>query len=75
VVLYVSFKDGDAEQLGHGRFFNDRNEALLHAYLNNQQQLKLLRNWITDDTRKERRVIQQWLNAIVRCCDSELLNL
>jgi hypothetical protein len=65
-VLYLSFKYGDAERFEHGRFFNDLNEPLLKPILKNHPRLELVKLWITDDVRKERRGNQQWLNALVR---------
>jgi SAM-dependent methyltransferase len=64
-VLYLSFKHGDAERFERGRFFNDLNESLLKSLLAGQPQLALVKLWITDDVRNERRGNQQWLNALV----------
>lgn len=65
-VLYLSFKYGDAERFGHGRFFNDLTEILLRSFLADLADLKILKLWITDDMRNERRGTQKWLNAILR---------
>jgi SAM-dependent methyltransferase len=71
-VLYVSFKYGDAERIEHGRFFNDLSEPLLKSLLADHPCLELLKLWITDDVRTERRGTQQWLNALVRRRETEL---
>ena len=65
-VLYLSFKHGDAERVEGGRFFNDLNESLLRTFLTIHPQLDLVRLWITEDVRNDRRGRQPWLNAIVR---------
>jgi SAM-dependent methyltransferase len=64
-VLYVSFKHGDVERLEHGRLFNDMNEPLLETVLVKHPRLHLLKVWISEDVRNERRGGQKWLNAIV----------
>jgi hypothetical protein len=38
-----------------GRFFDDLNEPVLTAVLSEHPQLELVRMWITDDVRNERR--------------------
>ena len=65
-VVYLSFKLGDAERVEQSRFFNDLNEPLLRTILASHPQLDLVRLWITEDVRNDRRGRQPWLNAIVR---------
>ena len=70
-VLYLSFKYGDAERFEQGRFFNDLNETLLKSLLADHPRLEIVKLWITDDVRNERRGSQQWLNALVRRRETE----
>jgi hypothetical protein len=65
-VIYLSFKYGDTERFERGRFFNDMNEPLLKSLLADQPCLELVKLWITDDVRNERRGNQKWLNSIQR---------
>jgi SAM-dependent methyltransferase len=64
-VLYLSFKLGDAERFEHGRFFNDLDEPLLKSFVADQPRLELVKLWVTNDVRNDRRGGQQWLNAIL----------
>jgi hypothetical protein len=50
-----------------GRFFNDLTEGLLRGIFETQAEVELIRVWMTDDARQERRE-QRWLNAIARRC-------
>jgi hypothetical protein len=50
----------------NGRLFNDLNETVLRTALANHPQLELVRVWIAEDVRKDRRGRPTWLNAIVR---------
>jgi len=65
-ILYLSFKHGENERIEGERFFNDLNEALLKTLLADHPQLALVRTWVTEDVRNDRRGRQLWLNAIVR---------
>jgi SAM-dependent methyltransferase len=65
-VFYLSFKYGDAERVVRGRLFNDLNEPLLESVVAHHPCLELVKLWITDDLRNERRSGQKWLNAITR---------
>ena len=70
-VLYLSFKYGDTERFEQGRFFNDLNETLLKSLLADHPRLEIVKLWITDDVRNDRRGSQQWLNALVRRRETE----
>ena len=63
-VLYLSFKHGDGERMEGGRFFNDLDETLLRTALANHPPLKLVRVWITEDVRNDRRGGQSWRSWI-----------
>lgn len=62
-ILYASFKYGNAERISNGRFFNDYTETDIDALLTEENQLKLLECWITEDVRPDRSG-EQWLNFI-----------
>lgn len=64
-VLYGSFKYGTEERFCNGRFFNDYTEKDLAALLTDENQLKLLEYWITEDVRPER-AGERWLNFIAK---------
>jgi len=48
-VWFMSFKQGAAEGVRSGRFFNDYGEDELRALLDEHEQLTLLRLWTTQD--------------------------
>jgi SAM-dependent methyltransferase len=65
-VLYVSFKYGDTERIERGRFFNDLTDHRLLSLLAEHPGLELLRLWISEDVRNERRGGRRWVNSIAR---------
>jgi len=58
-VLYLSFKYGDAKRFEQGRFFNNLDETLLKSLLADHHRLEIVKLWVTDDVRNERRGRQQ----------------
>jgi hypothetical protein len=60
-VWYLSFKEGEAEEVRGGRWFTDFTEGLLREQLGRRPLLEVLRIWWTPDQRE-----QTWVNALVR---------
>lgn len=64
-ILYCSFKYGDYEGVRNGRYFLDLNEESLKRILSQFPKAEIIRIWITEDVRKERKG-ESWLNALIR---------
>lgn len=62
-ILYASFKYGDFEGLRNGRFFNDLTETTA-VELFEKNNFKVLKTWLTDDSRPERD--EKWVNILVK---------
>lgn len=62
-VWYLSFKYGASERTEKGRKFTDLNEELLASYVRDIKNLSLLKTWLTEDARSDRKDV--WLNAIL----------
>ena len=65
-ILYLSFKHGNCERTEHGRFFHDLDEVALRSLFTSDPRLEIVKVWISEDVRNERRGNQQWLNALAR---------
>ncbi len=63
-VWYVSFKYGNKQREEDGRHFTDMNEASLTDVVKQANGLEIVKTWITDDARPQRK--EKWLNAILR---------
>lgn len=64
-VLYASFKYGENEYMKEGRHFTPLNEKKVKALFEKLDTLHLLRVWLSDDVRQERRG-EKWLNLLAR---------
>jgi SAM-dependent methyltransferase len=64
-IWYMTFKAGNVEEIRGGRFFNDCTEPLLHATIDKQPALIVLRIWSTRDLRPDR-AEAIWINALVK---------
>jgi SAM-dependent methyltransferase len=64
-VWYMSFKQGEAEEVRGGRRFTDFTEGSLRKLLAGQPQLAVVEIWQTQDVRAQERA-QVWVNAIVQ---------
>ena len=62
-ILYASFKYGDFEGLRNGRYFNDLTESTA-IVLFEKNSFKVLKTWLTDDSRPERD--DRWVNILVK---------
>lgn len=62
---YASFKYGSSERVSNCRFFNDYTEGDIGTLLTPENQLILLKYWITEDVRPERSS-ERWLNFIAK---------
>lgn len=63
-VCYVSFKYGDQDRTKDGRSFTDLNDEQAQELLDNFENIKLLKQWITTDNRPNRQ--ERWLNIIFK---------
>lgn len=63
--LYASFKYGQEERIKDDRFFNDYTEKDIDDLCCNQNGLKLLECYITEDVR-EGRAGEKWLNIVAQ---------
>ncbi len=64
-VIYTSFKYGDFEGEGNGRFFTDLTEESFEDIMLNIDDLFIEKSWITSDVRLGRGE-GKWLNLILR---------
>lgn len=62
-IFYASFKLGDFEGLRNGRYFNDFTEATA-IELFEKNDFKVIKTWLTDDSRPERD--DRWVNILVK---------
>ena len=62
--FYLSFKYGSGERNVTGRHFTDLDEESLRNLLANLPNLQLVKFWLTDDARPDRK--EQWLNVILQ---------
>ena len=62
-VFYASFKYGDFEGMRNERFFNDLTETEAREIFE-KNDFKVLKTWITEDSRPERD--EKWTNILVR---------
>lgn len=63
--FYVSFKYGEFSGERNGRFFTDLNEESFGELISNVPELKIQRQYITDDVRPGREA-EKWLNVFLR---------
>ena len=63
-ILYASFKYGDFEGERNGRYFNDLDEKTSNE-LFSKLDFKILKTWITHDSRKNREN-EKWVNILVK---------
>lgn len=61
-ICYVSFKYGDQDRTKDGRSFTDLNEEQAQELLDNFENIKLLKQWITTDNRPDKQ--EKWLNIV-----------
>lgn len=64
-VMYVSFKYGADEALRKGRYFNNFNEEKWLKLIEQQNDLKVEKMWVTEDARPDR-LERYWLNVILK---------
>ena len=64
-ILYASFKYGTEEYEKDGRYFNCYDENSFVQLLNDQNNLELLKMWISNDLRADRQR-EKWLNCLVK---------
>jgi SAM-dependent methyltransferase len=64
-ILYASFKYGENEYMKEGRHFTPLNEKKVQTLFEKLDTLHLLRVWLSDDVRHERRG-EKWLNLLAR---------
>jgi SAM-dependent methyltransferase len=69
-IWYLSFKQGESEEVRDGRFFNDYMEEGLRQLIQRHPQLTLLRVWLTEDMRPAQRR-HKWVNGLVRKSQQE----
>lgn len=67
-VLYASFKYGDNEEYRNERFFNCYEEKSFNELIEKHKEFKLMRSWITEDVRKDRRG-ESWFNVLIHKVD------
>ena len=61
-ILYTCFKYGDSTRVDKGRFYNDMNEEKFINILNNVEDLKILKTWITEQYKTD----TKFINYIIR---------
>ena len=64
-IIYLSFKYGDFEGERNGRYFTDMTEETMSELLVNFPELKVEKQWVTEDVRVGRGD-ERWLNLILR---------
>ena len=64
-VMYISFKYGDFEGIRNNRYFTYLKEDSFNAILKDINHLKIIKEWITSDVRKDREE-EKWLNLILQ---------
>jgi hypothetical protein len=64
-IWYLSFKQGESEEVRDGRFFQDYTEEGLRQLARRHPLLTLLRVWITGDARPEQKR-HRWVNGLIR---------
>ena len=64
-VFYASFKYGETERDGNGRFFSDFTEASLRALVDEAGGFREIALWTTGDARPDR-AEERWVNALYR---------
>ena len=64
-IIYASFKYGDFEGERRGRHFTDMTERSMFELLSYIPELKMEKQWITDDVRAGRGD-ERWINVILR---------
>lgn len=65
-VLYCSWKYGSDERYENGRLFSDYIETDMKALLDCIPELSLIEMWVTEDVRSEKRLINKWLNVLLK---------
>ena len=61
-ILYTCFKYGDSTRVDKGRFYNDMNEEKFINILNNVEDLKILKTWVTEQYKTD----TKFINYIIR---------
>jgi SAM-dependent methyltransferase len=61
-ILYTCFKYGDSTRINKGRFYNDMNEEKFINILNNVEDLKILKTWVTEQYKSD----TKFINYIIR---------
>ena len=61
-ILYTCFKYGDSTRVDNGRFYNDMNEEKFINILNNVEDLKILKTWVTVQYKSD----TKFINYIIR---------
>jgi SAM-dependent methyltransferase len=64
-IWYLSFKQGECEEVRDGRLFNDSTEEGLRQLVRRHPFLTLLRVWLSEDMRPEQRR-HKWVNGLMR---------
>ena len=61
-ILYTCFKYGDSTRVDNGRFYNDMNEEKFLNLINNINNLKILKTWVTEQYKTD----TKFINYIIR---------
>lgn len=61
-ILYTCFKYGDSTRVDKGRFYNDMNEEKFIKLLNDVENLKILKTWVTEQYKTD----TKFINYIIR---------
>ena len=61
-ILYTCFKYGESTRLDNGRFYNDMNEEKFLNLINNINNLKILKTWVTEQYKTD----TKFINYIIR---------
>ena len=61
-ILYTCFKYGNGTRIDNGRFYNDMNEEKFINILNNVEDLKILKTWVTEQYKTD----TKFINYIIR---------
>lgn len=66
-ILYASFKYHTEEYAKEGRYFNCYDENSINKLFANNQELNLLKSWISNESRINR-TNELWLNCLIKKC-------
>lgn len=67
--IYTSFKYGEFEGYGNGRYFTDFTEDSFGRFVGEMTEIRITEKWITSDARPDR-CDEKWLNVIMKKSDT-----